>query len=254
MLNLGPIWLDDDSTSVLTHKLGLRGKFGDREARILDAIPFQLRDVGADQDLAHEGDRPTVCILLVEGFAARYRTLTDGRRQILSFQIPGDFMDLESFTLTRRDHSLGTLTSSRIATFTNSSISEAIADPAIARLFWHETLVDGAIFREWIVNVGRRNAFQRVAHVLCELVTRMEAVGLARDGICDLPLTQSELADATGLSTVHVNRVIQELRRENLITLRSRTFSALDWSGLKIAAEFDATYLQLGPDRYNVAS
>ena len=120
-----------------------------------------------------------------------------------------------------------------------------MVEPSLARLFWHETLVASAIFREWIVNVGRRSAYQRVAHVLCELVTRMEAVGLARDGICDLPLTQSELADATGLSTVHVNRVIQELRRENLIALHSRTFSALNWSGLKAAAEFDAKYLQL---------
>ena len=155
-------------------------------------------------------------------------------------------MDLESFTLNRLDHSIGTLTASRVALYSHASINELAADPVIARLLWHETLVDAAIFREWIVNVGRRSAFQRVAHVLCELVTRMEAVGLARDGICDLPLTQSELADATGLSTVHVNRVIQELRRENLIMLRSRTFSALDWNGLKLAAEFDATYLQLG--------
>jgi CRP-like cAMP-binding protein len=238
--------VDDDYTSVLTHKLSSRAKLSAREIRILDAVPFQTRDVAADQDLAREGDRPSVCILLVDGFAARYRTLADGRRQILSFQIAGDFMDLQSFTLDRLDHSIGTLTSSRVAIFSHSSISELIAEPSLARLFWHETLVDSAIFREWIVNVGRRNAYQRVAHVLCELVTRMEAVGLARDGICDLPLTQSELADATGLSTVHVNRVIQELRRENLITLRSRTFSALNWTGLKMAAEFDASYLQLG--------
>ena len=174
-------------------------------------------------------------------------------RQILSFQIAGDFMDLQSFTLNRLDHSIVTLTASRVATFSHSSIADLIVEPSLARLLWHETLVEAAIFREWIVNVGRRNAYQRVAHVLCELVTRMEAVGLARDGICDLPLTQSELADATGLSTVHVNRVIQELRRENLITLRSRTFSALNWSGLKIAAEFDATYLQLGGPELNPA-
>ncbi len=156
-------------------------------------------------------------------------------------------MDLQSFTLHRLDHSIGTLTGVRIATVSHGSIADMLVEPLLARLFWHETLVEAAIFREWIVNVGRRSAYQRVAHVLCELVTRMEAVGLARDGICDLPLTQSELADATGLSTVHVNRVIQELRRENLMTLRSRTFSALNWSGLKVAAEFDATYLQLGP-------
>lgn len=186
-------------------------------------------------------------MLLLDGFAARYRTLSDGRRQILSFHIAGDFVDLQSYTLNRLDHSIGTLTASRVAVFSHSSISDMLVDPGLQRMFWHETLVDAAIFREWIVNVGRRNAYQRIAHVLCELVTRMEAVGLARDGVCDLPVTQGELADATGLSTVHVNRVIQELRRENLIVLRSRTFSALNWDGLMIAAEFDATYLQLGP-------
>lgn len=208
---------------------------------------MQMRDVAADQDLVREGDRPQTCMLLVEGFAARYRTLSDGRRQILSFHIAGDFMDLQGLTLTRLDHSISTLTACRVAMFTHGAITDLLTDPGLTRVLWHEAMVDSAIFREWIVNVGRRSAYQRVAHVLCELVTRMEAVGLAHDGICDLPLTQGELADATGLSTVHVNRVIQELRRENLITLRSRTFSALNWSGLKVAAEFDANYLQLKP-------
>lgn len=214
---------------------------------MLDGVPIQVRDIAADQDLVREGDRPQNCMLLVEGFAARYRTLSDGRRQILSFHIPGDFMDLQSLTLTRLDHSIGTLTASRVALFTHGAMNDLLLDPGLTRILWHEAMVDSAITREWIVNVGRRSAYQRVAHVLCELVTRMEAVGLAHDGICDLPLTQGELADATGLSTVHVNRVIQELRRESLITLRSRTFSALNWSGLKSAAEFDASYLQLKP-------
>ena len=236
-----------ESTSVLARRLNSLGVLTAREARILDGVPVQVRDVAADQDLIREGDRPIGCMLLMDGLAARYRTLSDGRRQILSFNIAGDFIDLQSLTLTRLDHSVGTLTAARIAVFSESSILDLLADPGLARVLWHEAMVDTAISREWIVNVGRRTAYQRVAHVLCELVTRMEAVGLARDGICDLPLTQGELADATGLSTVHVNRVIQELRRENLITLRSRTFSALNWSGLKVAAEFNASYLQLRP-------
>ena len=237
--------MDAESTSILVRKFKTLGKLSALETRLLDSIAVQFREVGADQDLVREGDRPTQCILLVEGFAARYRTLSDGRRQILSFHVPGDFMDLQSYTLTRLDHSVGTLAVSRIALVPHTAITELLAYPNLVRLLWHDTQVDSSISREWIVNVGRRTAYQRVAHILCELVTRMEAVGLAQDGICDLPLTQAELADATGLSTVHVNRVIQELRRENLITLRSRTFSALDWPGLKAAAEFDATYLQL---------
>ncbi|MBV8912585.1 MAG: winged helix-turn-helix domain-containing protein, partial [Acetobacteraceae bacterium] len=107
------------------------------------------------------------------------------------------------------------------------------------------TLVDAAIYREWVLNVGRRTAYQRVAHVLCELATRLQAVGLAKDGACDLPITQGELADATGLSTVHVNRVIQELRRDGLIEMRARNFTARNWEGLKMAAGFDPLYLHL---------
>lgn len=233
------------ANSFLAHKFIPSGLLSDAEVLRLDGVPMQVRDVARDQDLVREGEHSPQCILLLEGFACRYRSLSDGRRQIVSFHISGDFLDLQGYLLDRLDHGIGTLTPSRIGLIQHSAIEELMTSPVIARLLWRETVIDGAMHREWLVNVGRRTAYQRVAHVFCELVTRLQAVGLGSDGACDLPLTQSELADATGLSTVHVNRVIQELRRDGLITLKGRVFSAPDWNGLKLAAEVDPHYLAL---------
>lgn len=235
---------DFASASILVRKLSELGPLTPGERKLLEGMALHVRDVGRDRDLVREGDRPGHCLLLLDGFACRYRTLADGRRQILSFHIAGDFMDLQGYLLGRLDHSIATLTPSKIGTIPHSALAAAAEHPNLARLLWRDTLIDGAVFREWIVNVGRRTAYQRVAHVLCELATRLQHIGRARDGICDLPITQGELADATGLSTVHVNRVIQELRRDGLIELRGRSFTALDWEGLKSAAGFDPSYLQ----------
>jgi CRP-like cAMP-binding protein len=117
------------------------------------------------------------------------------------------------------------------------------AQPRLAAAFWRETLIDASIFREWVTNVGRRNAYARLAHVLCELLVRLRAVGLAEDDACELPMTQGEIGDATGISTVHVNRTLQELRGDGLITLKGEKLTVLDWDRLKKAADFDPTYL-----------
>ena len=245
--------MDMQSISVLVRKLSTLGPLTDAERTLLDGFTVHVREIGRDRDLVREGDRPTHCILLLAGFACRYRTLADGRRQIVSFHIPGDFLDLQGFLLARLDHSIAALTPSKIAVIPHTVITEMIEHPNLTRLLWRDTVIDGAIHREWVVNLGRRTAYQRIAHVLCELVTRLQAIGLATKGACDLPLTQGELADATGLSTVHVNRVIQELRRDGLIELRGRTFTALNWDGLKNAAEFDPSYLQINSRRDHAA-
>lgn len=243
--------MDAQAVPFLTRKFTRGGPISAADARLLDAVPITVRDVGRDQDLVREGDHSPHCIVLIEGFACRYRTLSDGRRQIVSFHVAGDFLDLQGYLLERLDHGIGTLTPSKIGQIPHTAIEDLLQSPSLTRRLWRETVVDGVIHREWLVNVGRRSAYQRVAHIFCELVTRLQAVGLARDGACDLPLTQGELADASGLSTVHVNRVIQELRRDGLITLRGRVFSALDWEGLKRAAEVDPTYLELLSKRRN---
>lgn len=167
----------------------------------------------------------------------------------MSFHIRGDICDLHSLLVGRMDHSISTLTPGKVAAIPHATILDWTQRyPALGRVLWWDTLIDAAIFREWMVNVGRRSAYQRIAHLLCELVTRMHTAGLAKDYTCDLPITQTELADATGLSTVHVNRTLQELRGKGLIELQNGTFLALDWARLKEAAGFDPAYLhQLAP-------
>lgn len=230
---------------VLLRKLERLGPLSDAERGVLEALPLDVRRVGAGRDLVREGDRPSNCLVLLEGFAHRYRALEDGRRQIMAFHVAGDMPDLTSLLTRRMDHGIAALTPVLVAPVPHATVLEwTERHPRLGRLLWQDTLLDGAIFREWVVNVGRRTAYQRVAHLLCELVTRLRALGLARDHGCDLPVTQVELADATGLSPVHVNRVLQELRGDGLIEPRGRVLVALDWEGLKRAGGFDPAYLQ----------
>ncbi len=230
-------------------KLEKLGPLSDEDRRVLQDLPITVREVEADRDLLREGDQPTDCQLLLEGFACRYKTLENGGRQIMSFHIRGDICDLHSLLVGRMDHNISILTPGKLAAISHATIlGWTERHPALGRALWWDTLIDAAIFREWVVNVGRRSAYQRIAHLLCELITRMHAAGLAKDYTCDLPITQTELADAAGLSTVHVNRTLQELRGKGLIELQNGTFVALDWAGLKEAAGFDPAYLhQLAP-------
>jgi CRP-like cAMP-binding protein len=164
----------------------------------------------------------------------------------MSFHIPGDIPDLQSIHLTVMDHSLGTLTRSKVAFIPHHSVRNLTrAWPRIADALWRDTLVDAAIFREWMVGIGRRSAHQRIAHVLCEMLVKSKAVGLAQDHSYHLPVTQAELGDALGLSTVHVNRVLQDLRKDGLLLFERGQVSIPDWDGLKKAGEFDPTYLHL---------
>jgi CRP-like cAMP-binding protein len=209
-------------------------------------LPMTIRTVDADQDLVRDGDRPSECCLILEGFACRYKLLPDGKRQIMSFHIPGDVPDLQSLHLNIMDHGLGTLVPSKVGLIPHEHFRELTHRcPRIGDVFWRDTLIDAAVFREWMIGIGRRSAYTRIAHVLCELLVRLRAVGLANGHNIDLPVTQAELGDALGLSTVHVNRVLQELRGDGLIILRGRFLSVQDWPALKKAGEFDPTYLHL---------
>ncbi len=218
----------------------------DEERAAILRLPMQVMTLRPDQDIVREGDRPTRSCALLEGFTCTYKTTHAGKRQITAFQIAGDIPDLLSLHLKTLDTSVQTLTPCRVGFIQHEDLRELChAHPLIAGAFWRETLVDGAVFREWMLNVGRREAYGRMAHLLCELVTRMRAVGLVQDYTCDLPMTQSELGDALGISTVHVNRTLQELRGAGLISLKGGTLSVLDWEGLKHAGEFDPAYLHL---------
>jgi CRP-like cAMP-binding protein len=218
-------------------------------AALLD-LPLQVTTLRADQDIVREGDRPTRSCALLEGFACTFKVTAEGKRQITAFHIPGDIPDLQSLHLEVLDSSLGTLTPCRVGFIQHESLHELCDQhPRIARALWRETLIDASMFREWTVNNGRREAYARIAHILCELMARLEAVGLASDHTCEIPITQNELADATGLSNVHVNRVLQELRGDGLIVFKGSTLEIPDRKKLDEVGEFDPTYLHLARKR-----
>src|SRR5829696_9324123 len=209
-------------------------------------LPLQLLTLRADQDIVREGDRPTRSCALLEGFAAMFKVTAEGKRQITAFYIPGDIPDLQSLHLEVLDTSLATLTPCKVGFIQHEALQDLCERcPRIASALWRQTLIDASVFREWTVNVGRREAYARIAHILCELMVRMKAVGLGQDHTVQIPITQNEFADATGLSNVHVNRVLQALRSDGLILLKGDTLQVLDWDQLKQAGDFDATYLHL---------
>ena len=225
------------------------------ERQALLDLPMKVQPIGADQDIVREGDRPSRCCLLVQGFACRYKITALGKRQIMAFHIPGDIPDLQSLHLATLDHSLGTITPCEVGFIPHEDMHKLIRHcPRLGDLFWRDTLIDAAIFRAWMVGLGRREAYGRIAHLFCEMMVKLRAVGLADGVTCDLPITQTELGDALGLSTVHVNRVLQELRGDGLITLRSGSLTVLDWDGLRQAGEFDPAYLHLDPKHLDRAA
>ena len=233
-------------STALIRKLESIAPLAPEEKAALQRLPLRLKTVAADQDIVSEGDTPSECCLLVEGFACRYNVTVQGKRQILSFHISGDIPDLQSLHLSVMDHSLGTLIPCKLAFVRHDDLRNLMRKhPRLADLFWRDTLIDAAVFRQWTVNVGRRQSPARMAHVLCELLVRLRAVELAEDHAFDLPVTQGELADALGITPVHVNRVLQELRGAGLIALHGKTLKVLDWEALKEVGEFDPTYLHL---------
>lgn len=229
---------------LLIRKLEQFGSLSSDERRVLEKLPVDVRRVEADQDVISEGQCSSHCTLLLSGMVCRYRKLQDGQRQIMSFHFPGDILDLTSLLLGRMDHNIGALMPVEVASISHATLLDWTERyPRLGRLLWQDTLVDAAVFREWVVNVGRRSALARTAHLLCEIVTRLSAAGLMHDQASSLPITSAEIADATSLSIVHVNRVLHELRAKKLVELRNKTLLMLDWNGLQQAAGFDPAYL-----------
>ena len=239
-------------TNPLIRKLDHLYPLTAEEAAVLQSACSRVLQFGADEDIVREGDRPKECNVLLEGWTCRYKVLEDGKRQIFSFHIPGDIYDAQSFLLDTMDHSVCTLTPCKVAVVTHATMAQITeAYPRIARAIWKDTLVDAAIFREWMASIGRRSAYRRIAHLVCEMFAKGEAVGLVDGARMDWPITQNEMGDALGLSLVHVNRTLQELRSEGLITLKDATLVVLDWDGLKSAGQFDPGYLHLKKQAHN---
>ncbi|WP_336492621.1 Crp/Fnr family transcriptional regulator, partial [Methylobacterium nigriterrae] len=214
---------------------------------VLERISASPRSVEPHTDLIREGDAPEAVFLVLDGIACRHKTRANGKRQIMAYLVPGDTCDLDVALLDSMNHTITTLSACAVARIGPQTISDLIeSHPQIARALRLTTLVDEATLREWLMNVGGRSALERIAHLFCELLLRLQAVGLATGDNYELPLTQVDLGDTTGLSSVVVNRTIQELRRQGLIELKGKCLTILDLRRLKAIAEFKPNYLHLG--------
>ncbi|MCB4803839.1 Crp/Fnr family transcriptional regulator [Methylobacterium brachiatum] len=222
----------------------------DREA--LRGFASRVRQVGARTDLIRENDVPGNVHLILSGYACRYKVLADGQRQIMAYFVPGDFCDLNVFILDQMDHNIGTVSACQVVEIPRQAIEEITArHPRVMRALMWCALVDEAVLREWLVNLGSRPADQRIAHLFCELLLRLEAVGHVNDNSYLFPFTQTDIADTMGLSDVHVNRTIKELRRLDLITLKSRVLTVLDVEQLKTYCGFNPNYLHIRNTRWS---
>ncbi|MFC5556856.1 helix-turn-helix domain-containing protein [Methylobacterium iners] len=214
---------------------------------VLEQVSANARIVPPQTSLVHEGDRPDGVLLVMEGFAGRLKHRANGHRQIMAYLVPGDMGDLDVALLSRMDHTITTLSACKVVRIAPETVAALVQHHSqIARALRMATLVDEATLREWLMNVGCRSAVERIAHLFCELLVRLGAVGLAQGNSYDLPITQLDIADTTGLSNVHVNRSLQELRRQGLIELGGRRLTILNLPRLRTLAEFKANYLHLG--------
>jgi CRP-like cAMP-binding protein len=232
------------STQLLIRRLRANTRLSDEDAAAIKALPVDARQLAADTHIVREGECPSRCCLVLNGFVCRSKVAESGKRQILSFHIPGDIPDLQSLFLKVMDHDLITMSKATLGFVDHSALSALIEQrPAVARAFWRETLIDAAIFREWIVNVAVRPAPARMAHLLAEMRERLAAVGLVGDHEFEFPVTQSELAEALGISTVHVNRVLQGFRADGVLDVQKNMVKLIDLERVLIEGGFDAAYL-----------
>jgi CRP-like cAMP-binding protein len=226
--------------------LGQHDILSKSEKALLNETVVDTSEFAAGSDIVSVGSRPNHSSLLLDGFAGRYKMLADGGRQITALHVAGDFVDLHAFLLKTMDHGIIALSRCRVG-FAKHTDLKSITEkaPHLARLLWLDTLVDGAIHREWIVAMGRRSKKSHLANLICELFVRLEGVERTSGASFHFPLSQSEMADVLGLSSVHMNRVIQSLRREGLISWINHTITILDWDKIRDLAEFDPTYLSM---------
>jgi CRP-like cAMP-binding protein len=240
---------DADAASAIAGlllKLRVRDVVTEEEENVLRASVSEIQEHPAGRTLVRTGTTVSVSTLLVDGIVCRYKDLADGQRQIMELHIGGDFVDLHGFLLKQLDHNVGAMTPVRIALVPHDALRGITeTHPHLGRMLWFSTLLDAAIHREKILSIGRRTAIARIAHIFCELHVRLRMVGLGSDTGFALPLTQADLADVTGLTSVHVNRMLKKLRDDNLLTFRGGQVTIDDWERLQRVAEFDPTYLHL---------
>jgi CRP-like cAMP-binding protein len=227
-------------------KLRARDFLTTEEEEAFRASLSEIRELPAGKLIVRAGSVVQHSTLLFEGLCCRYKDLSDGQRQIMETHVAGDFLDLHGMLLKQLDHNVGTLTPVRFAMVPHERL-RALSEshPHLTRMLWFSTLLDAAIHRERILSIGRRDALARIAHLLCEMYLRLEVVGLAAEYRYHLPMTQADLADANGLTSVHVNRMLKKLRDDGLVTFRGSEVVIHDWDALQRRAEFDPVYLHL---------
>jgi CRP-like cAMP-binding protein len=231
----------------LLRKLEYRQQLSSEDRAAVLALPHWTRHLEPHEYIVRQGDTPQHSCVLLAGFAARSKTGGHGQRQIVAVHMKGEIVDLQNSLLGVADDDVQMLTRGRIAMISRQHIERVAAErPAVGRAMWIDTLVDAAIFRQWIMNVGRRDAKTRLAHLFCEFSLRLKLAGFGQHACYELPMTQNQLADATGLTPVHVNRTIKILERDGLITRSSaRSIQIGDWRKLAEVGEFDSTYLHM---------
>ena len=235
------------SGNPLTRKLSQFVPFSASDESVLDAMSVREEKYAPDTAIVLEGMKPRSVFLLLEGMAIRYRSLPDGGRQIMTFLIPGDLCDVHVFLLATMDHSIGTITPVRVAPISRETLMDVFAQrPRISAALWWSALQEEAMLRERIVSLGRRDARGRIAYLLCELLWRFRAVGLTTGETFKLPLTQTELGDALGLTPVHVNRILKDFRERRLIAMERKMLNILNVGGLQKIAGFTQQYLNMG--------
>jgi len=235
---------DNEPWVGLIEKLDRLATLSEEDRGILSALPYSVEIAPAGTLLVNEGANVSRCCLLVEGYACRHKNTVDGKRQIVSFHVQGDVLDIQHLLLTRADHNVETITDATIAWVATEKLKAlAFERPDIGQALWRDVLIDASIFREWVLNVGRRDAKTRIAHMLCEFGARAIRSGAVTESDLKLPLTQEQIADATGLTTIHVNRMLRALREDGALTAATRGVSITDFRLLQDIADFDPTYL-----------
>lgn len=241
--------MSDDAPPLLklVQKLASRSPLYDEDRAAILALPYVTHTYEASSYLVREGQPPRrSCSLVMSGFAFRQKLTVQGTRQIVSIHMTGDFLDLQHLFLRKADHNVQALTRLETIEIDRESLRAlALERPAIAEAMWVDALVDSSIFREWVMNVGRRDARSRIAHLLCEFATRMDVMGLGTGDSYELPMTQEQIGDATGLTSVHVNRTLKSLAADGLVHRNRRYLSFSDWDSIRAVGDFSTLYLHL---------
>jgi CRP-like cAMP-binding protein len=228
----------------LTRKLERLSQLDDEDKAALSALPLRHERVDRWTRLVREGDKPEHCCLLVSGYACRSKMGPKGGRQIVSFHLRGDILDVQHILLPTADHEVQSITEADVAWIPRTHLLRlAWERPAIGKALWRDSLVDASIFREWVLNVGRRDGKARIAHMLCEFAARCQAAGLGSADSFHLPMTQEQIGDATGLTSVHVNRMLRLLDEDGAISREGRQLQIKDWDRLRKIGDFDPAYL-----------